>query len=142
MTMVILSRKKDNINPNILWVIITILYPLRSLIFALDLPLSITIVAASFRGISYGMVLAANIGCIEKICGIENVTAALFIMAIFTAIVQALSNLVFGNVIEVVGYQAFFIIVASCGFFGMVINLVYQIKHNFKYEVKDKEQLN
>ena len=141
-TMFILSKVTEKINPNILWVIITILYPLRSLIFAIDLPLPITIVAASLRGISYGMVLVVNIRCVEKICGIENVTASFFIMAIFTAIIQALSNLVFGNVIEEVGYQVFFGIVASAGFIGMVINLVYQIKHKFTYDIKNKEQLN
>ena len=141
-TMFILSKVTEKINPNILWVIITILYPLRSLIFAIDLPLPITIIAASLRGISYGMVLVVNIRCVEKICGIENVTASFFIMAIFTAIIQALSNLVFGNVIEEVGYQVFFGIVASAGFIGMVINLVYQIKHKFTYDIKNKEQLN
>lgn len=134
LVMFILSRRSEKVNVNISWVIISILYPLRSLIFALDLPLSLTIIAASFRGISYGLLLAVNVKCIEKICGIENVTAALFIMAIFTAIIQALSSFVFGGMIEEVGYQFFFMIVSICGFTGMVINLVYQIKHNFKYE--------
>ncbi len=134
LTMVLLSRRSDKLNANILWIIITILYPLRSLIFALDLPLPISIVAASFRGVSYGLVLMANVKCIEKICGIENVTAALFIMAIFTAIIQAISSFVFGGMIENIGYQFFFAIVSACGFLGMIINLVYQIKHNFKYE--------
>jgi hypothetical protein len=104
------------------------------LIFALDLPLPISIIAASFRGFSYGLVLMANVKCIEKICGIENVTASLFIMAIFTAIIQAISSFVFGGMIEEVGYQFFFAIVSICGFIGMIINLVYQYKHNFKYE--------
>lgn len=140
-TMVILSRKSDKLNPNIIWVIITILYPLRSLIFAINLPLPLIIFAASFRGLSYGMVLTVNIKCVEKICGIENVTAAYFIMAIFTAIVQALSNFVFGNVIESVGYHAFFFIVAGCGFLGMIINLIYQVKHKFTYEANQKEPL-
>ena len=133
-TMFLLSRRSDKINVNIVWIIVTILYPLRSLIFALNLPLPITIVAASFRGISYGLILSVNVKCIEKICGIENVTAALFIMAIFTAIVQAISSFVFGGMIEEIGYQFFFIIVSACGFLGMIINLIYQIKHNFKYE--------
>lgn len=141
-TMVILSRKSDKLNLNILWVVITILYPLRSLIFALNLPLPITIVAASLRGISYGMILVVNVRCIEKICGIENVTASLFLMAIFTAIVQALSSFVFGGLIEEIGYQLFFIVVSICGFSGMIINLIYQIKHKFKYEVEEKEWLN
>ena len=132
--MVFLSRRGENLNLNIIWVIITILYPLRSLIFALDFPLPVSIVAASFRGLSYGLILVVNIRCIEKICGIENVTAAFFIMAIFTAIIQALSNFVFGNVIENVGFRVFFLIVSGCGFTGMIINLIYQIKHKFKYE--------
>lgn len=136
-TMIISSRKSAQINPNILWVVISILYPLRSLIFALDLPLSISIFAASFRGVSYGLLLVVNIRCVEKICGIENVTAAFFIMAIFTAIIQAVSNLVFGNIIEIYGFQLFFLTVSICGFIGMILNLVYQITHNFKYGIKE-----
>ena len=134
LTMLILSRRSDKININIIWIIVTILYPLRSLIFALDLPLPISIIAASFRGVSYGLILMANVKCIEKICGIENVTASLFIMAIFTAIIQAVSSFVFGGMIEEVGYQFFFAIVSVSGFIGMIINLLYQFKHNFKYE--------
>lgn len=141
-TMFILSKKSDKLNLNVLWVIVSILYPLRSLIFALGLPLPITICFSLLRGLSYGMILVANVRCIEKICGIENVTSALFIMAIFTAIVQALCNFVFGNVIQEIGYQTFFMIVSICGFSGMVINLIYQLKHNFKYEVNEKEWLN
>ena len=139
--MLILSKKTDKINPNIIWVIITILYPLRALVYALDLPLPLIIIATSFRGIAYGLMLTVNIMCVEKICGIENVTASFFIMAIFTAVIQALSHFVFGNVIEEVGYQVFFLIVAICGFSGMVINLIYQIKHKFTYDEKNKEQL-
>lgn len=137
-TMIFLSRRSERINPNVLWVVITILYPLRSLVFALDLPLPVSIIAASLRGFSYGMLLVANIRCIEKICGIENVTAAYFILAIFTAVIQAISNLVFGNVIENFGFQFFFLIVGLCGVVGMILNLFYQIKHKFTYDIKEK----
>ena len=133
-TMLLLSTKFKKANPNILWVLITILYPLRSLIFALDLQIEITIVAASFRGFGYGMVLYANMKCVEKICGIENVTAAFFIMAIFTAIIQAVSNFVFGNLIDSLGYQVFFFSVFVLGFIGMIINLIYQFKVKFSYD--------
>ena len=141
-TMVILSKKEDKFNLNVLWTIISITYPLRSIIFSLGLPLVVTIPFSLLRGISYGMLLVANVRCIEKICGIENVTSALFIMAIFTAIVQALCSFVFGSVIQEIGYQPFFLIVGLLGVIGMVINLIYQIKHNFKYEANEKEWLN
>lgn len=134
--MLVLSRKNIKLNLNIIWIIISILYPLRSLIFALDLPLPISIAAASFRGISYGLLLVANIRCVEKICGIENVTAAFFIMGIFTAIIQALSNFVFGNVIESIGFNYFFLIVSLCGFLGMIINLIFQFSIKFEYDKK------
>ena len=138
LVMFILSKTKKKLNLNVMWVIISILYPLRSLLFALELPLPITIIAALLRGISYGFILVANVRCIEKICGIENVTSALFIMAIFTAIVQSLCNFVFGSVIENIGYQPFFLIVSVLGFVGMIINLIYQIKHKFEYVVNKK----
>ena len=70
------------------------------------------------------MVLTANVRCIEKICGIENVTSALFIMAIFTAIVQALCSFVFGNVIEEIGYQPFFLIVGIAGIVLFLVGII------------------
>lgn len=136
--MYILSKKNDKLNLNKLWVLISILYPLRSIIFALGLPLPITIVFSLLRGVSYGMILTVNVRCVEKICGIENVTSALFVMAIFTAIIQALCNFVFGSVIEQIGYQVFFLIVGISGFIGMIVNLIYQVKHNFTYVVNEK----
>ena len=135
--MFILSRRNRKINENIIWVIISILYPLRSLLFALGVPLPIAIVASLLRGISYGLVLVANIRCLEKIVGLENVTAAFFIMAVFTALIQAVSNLVFGNLIEVVGYKSFFAVVAAIGFSGAIINMIYQLKNKFRYNVKN-----
>lgn len=126
----ILSRMNKEINENIAWIVITLLYPLRSLLFSLGLPIPLTIFAALLRGISYGLILAVNVKCLSKICGIENVTAAFFIMAIFTAIVQIISNFSFGNIIDWIGYQAFFGIVAGVGFLGTIINLVYQPSKN------------
>jgi hypothetical protein len=135
--MLVLSRNEKLINENIIWIIITLLYPLRSLLFALGIPLPFAIIAALLRGISYGLILVVNIRCLEKIVGLENVTTAFFVMAIFTAIIQAISNFVFGNIIEVVGYKAFFAVVAAIGFTGAIINLIYQFKNKFKYNIKN-----
>jgi MFS family permease len=135
--MLVLSRNEKLINENIIWIIITLLYPLRSLLFALGIPLPFAIIAALLRGISYGLILVVNIRCLEKIVGLENVTTAFFVMAIFTAIIQAISNFVFGNIIEVVGYKAFFAVVAVIGFTGAIINLIYQFKNKFKYNIKN-----
>lgn len=134
--MVFLSKRIERINENIIWIFITLLYPLRSLIFSLGLPLPLVIIGSLLRGFAYGMALTVNVRCIEKICGIENVTAAYFIMAIFTAIIQAISNFAFGNVISQIGYKAFFAIVAAIGFAGAILNIVYQFKNNFQYNVK------
>jgi predicted MFS family arabinose efflux permease len=133
------SRKKVKMNENIIWVIISILYPLRSILFFFDLPLPLTIIAAMFRGISYGLVLYVNIKCVEKICGIENITAAYFIMAIFTAIIQTVANFTFGNLISSVGYPTFFLIVGLVGLTGAIINLIYQFKNKFQYNIVKKE---
>lgn len=135
--MVILSKKSERINENIIWILITLFYPLRSLLFALDLPTPLIIAAALLRGVGYGLVLTVNMRCVEKICGIENVTAAFFIMAIFTAIIQAVSNFVFGNIISEIGYKAFFAVVSAIGFSGAILNIVYQFKNNFKYNIKE-----
>ena len=136
--MLFFSKKTSFINENIIWVIITLVYPLRSMVFALGLPLPFAIGVSLLRGLAYGLILVVNIRCVSKICGIENVTAAFFIMAIFTAIIQAISIFVFGNVIEKIGYRAFFALVAAVGFAGAIINLLYQLKNNFKYNLKQK----
>ena len=135
-TMFILSKKENKININILWLIATILYPLRSLILAADLPLVVKIIATNLRGISYGIILVVNVRCISKICGIENVTASLFLMGIFTAVIQIIAHFFYGKIITYIGYNYFFLIVGLIGLIGMSINLIYQIKHKFSYDDK------
>ena len=135
-TMFILSKKENKININILWLIATILYPLRSLILATDLPLVVKIIATNLRGISYGIILVVNVRCISKICGIENVTASLFLMGIFTAVIQIIAHFFYGKIITYIGYNYFFLIVGLIGLIGMSINLIYQIKHKFSYDDK------
>lgn len=135
-TMFILSKKENKININILWLVATILYPLRSLILATDLPLVLKIIATNLRGISYGIILVVNVRCISKICGIENVTASLFLMGIFTAVIQIIAHFFYGKIITHIGYNYFFLIVGLIGFVGMSINLIYQIKHKFSYDDK------
>lgn len=120
-------------NDSIAWVIIGMAYLLRLLVFFLDLPLPLVIAFAVLRGVSMGLLLPTNLRCIEKICGIENVTPAYFVLAIGSSIVQSIASFTFGNLISLIGYPNFFGIVALLCFVGNTLNIIYQIKHKFNY---------
>ena len=63
----------------------------------------------------------------------ENVTTALFILSIGITIIQTLSNYLFGNLIVLVGYPIFFLIIGLVGILGNIIHLIYLSNHKFNY---------
>ena len=138
-TMFIISRKKK-VNINILWLVVGLTYSLRSFVIFLDLPKELIIFFALLRGVSYGMLLATNLLAIGRICGLSNITAALFVIAIGTSIIQTISNFCFGTLIEIVGYPVFYGIISAIAFFGFVLNLIYQIYHKFEYPLYKKKE--
>ena len=129
--LLILSKLK--IKSDYIWMIAGITYMLRSLLLSFDLPLPFLALAALLRGVSYAFLLHANIRMISKICGMENVTTALFILSIGITIIQTLSNYLFGNLIVLVGYPIFFLIIGLVGILGNIIHLIYLSNHKFNY---------
>lgn len=131
--LLVLSKIGDKFNNAILFLLSGTVYMLRALAFALSLPTPVLIFITLLRGLSYGCFVHANIRLLKRICGIENVTTAYFVLGIGVAVVQTISHFTFGNLISVVGYPSFFMVVASIGIIGNILHWSYLIKKKFSY---------
>lgn len=131
---ILTTSKNKKLTPNIAYTILGLVYLIKVLAFALDLPLPVLIVCSFLRGVAYGLYLPACIKAIEQICGIKNVTCGCFIMGILTAIIRSISLFTFGNLINMIGYPNFFLIIFFIVLGGNIINIIFQIIHHFSYE--------
>ncbi len=129
-----LSKHGDRFDNTKLFFIAGLAYSFRAIILAFNPPLPLLIMGALFRGIGYGFFVHVNIRLIKRICGIENVTAGLFILAIGVALVQTISSYVFGNLVQLLGYPMFFGIIAIIGLLGNVIHFIYLKTNGFSYK--------
>lgn len=129
----IASNKFSHINENLALIIYGIAFFLRSLILAFNLPLPLLIMTSLLRGVAYGFYFPYLVKAIKNICGLRNVTCALFILFIFKSVFKSLSLVTFGTLIENVGYYKFFLISALVILFGLIINLIFNIRYKFKY---------
>lgn len=132
-TMLIISKFNLQKYYSLGWVIFALLCTIRFFIFFIDVSLPFAIVIAFFRGLGFGLFLAISIPTIERICGLGNVTAGLFILALSSAVIQGIANFSFGNIIYQIGYPAFFGIVSLFTFMAMIICLIYFIFHKFEF---------
>ena len=85
------------------------------------------------RGVAYGFYLLFSIKALAEICGLKNVTCAVFVVAIFNAVIQALTLMLFGRWITDIGYAKFYFITFVIVLIGNVINFIYAIYHKFDY---------
>ena len=129
----IASNRFTHINENGALMIYGLAFFLRSFILAFDLPLPFLIGASLLRGVAYGFYFPYLVRAIKNICGLRNVTCALFILFIFKSIFKSLSLVMFGTLIENVGYNSFFLISALVILLGLIINIIFNIKYKFKY---------
>ncbi len=129
----IISNKFIHINENIAIIIYGLSFFLRSFLFAFDLPLPIIIVASLLRGVAYGFYFPYSIKAIKNICGIRNVTCALFILFIFKSLFKSIALVSFGTIIENVGYYKFYLLSAFVILVGVIINIIFNIVYKFKY---------
>ena len=129
----IASNKFSHMNENLALMIYGLAFFLRSLILVFDLPLPLLIIASLLRGVAYVFYFPYLVKAIKNICGLKNVTCALFILFIFKSIFKSISLVTFGSLIENVGYSRFFLISAFVMLFGLIINVVFNIVYKFKY---------
>jgi predicted MFS family arabinose efflux permease len=131
----IISSRFKHINENIALIIYGVSFFLRSLILAFDLPLPFIIIASLLRGVAYGFYFPYLVKAIKNICGLKNVTCALFVLFIFKSIFKSIALVSFGTLIEFVGYYKFYMISAIVLFIGVALNLIFNLVHKFKYPI-------
>ena len=127
------SNKFSHLNENVALILYGLAFFFRSFILAFDLPLPFLIFASLLRGAAYGFYFPYLIKAIKNICGLRNVTCALFILFIFKSVFKSIALVSFGTLIENVGYDKFFLISAIVILVGIIISLVFNFKWKFKY---------
>lgn len=101
------------------------MYFLRSFLLGFKLPIFLIIAIVFLRGISWGCVLAIHIKYLIKLVGLKNITAAIFILAIFTSIFSFIASNIFGRVIETIGYNFTYLIIGIICASATVLYLCY-----------------
>jgi PPP family 3-phenylpropionic acid transporter len=103
---------------------------LRFITYSLPLPLPIVILMTMLRGLSWGIFIYTHIKYIIKIVRMENITMAILIVTLLYSIYTGIGNLLSGQLIEVYGYNVFFILQTALIFLGLVSFLVFTPKIN------------
>ena len=127
------SNKFSHLNENVALILYGLAFFLRSFILAFDLPLPFLIIASLLRGVAYGFYFPYLVKAIKNICGLKNVTCALFILFIFKSVFKSIALVSFGTLIEQLGYSKFFFISAMVMLVGLMISLAFNIMWKFKY---------
>lgn len=135
--LLVLSKWFKKVNPNLLLLIASFLFVIRMFINFSNLPVGWVIAFSGLRGISYAILLHTMFSYIIKLVGIENTTSAILIVNLGNAIIVALGNNLFGQLIAVTSYQTLYLSGMICASIGFLIGLARFIY----YKVKKKQDL-
>jgi len=113
----------------------SILFVVRFITYALNLPLSVIIIITMFRGVSWGTIIYMNIKYIIKIVKLENITTAILILTLFFSIFIGVGNYIFGYFIHIYGYNFLYMILTLL----IVLGIVYFILFTPKPSVLEEE---
>ncbi len=115
-----------------LFIIVGVSYVIRLLLIALNLPLPLVLFSAFFRGLAWGIVLSIHLKHLIKIVKIENITAAILILVLVAALIQAIGTSICGILIDNHGFSVVYfgltIIVAVTTLINAVSTIVYNNK--------------
>jgi MFS family permease len=111
-------------------IIAAVLFAVRYVVIALDLPLPVILIASLLRGVSWGIIIDINIKYITKIVKTENITMALLIVTLLYSIYSGIGNILAGSFIENFGYSNFYILQTALILLGLVSFLVFTPKIN------------
>jgi PPP family 3-phenylpropionic acid transporter len=128
LTMILLYRYGSKVSER-QWIIIAlILIIIRFGTYALDLPLIPVLVVSSFKGISWGIILFANIKYIIKIVGIKQVTAAILVNSIANSIISVIAHPILGYIYKNIGFPQLFLIIIVIMIIGIIYNAIFPPK--------------
>ena len=121
----IFNKKSDKLNNNILLLIASIMVVLRSIVFASYMPLIGVIIASSFRGVAYAILLHVAFKKIVDIVGENNSTFGVMIMTFCQSIFVFSFNIIDGFIIEHTStYAYFYFLMALFGCISMLIMII------------------
>ncbi|MDP2426496.1 MAG: MFS transporter [Candidatus Izemoplasmatales bacterium] len=108
-----------------LYIAATVMFSLRFLVYALNMPIWIVAISTLFRGIAWGIILFAHIKVVLKIVKVENVFLGILLITLTFSIYTGLGSLYFGHFIEQYGYGLFYMIHMIIIAIGLVFYLVF-----------------
>lgn len=135
-SMFVYSKIGKKIKDKYAYLLIAVVYLLRSLVIALDLPLFIVIPFTCLRGIAWGLVLSVHVNYLRKIVGINNLTKSIFVLALAVSLFQIIGLNISGNIIENFGYNTLYMIISIFILFVIIVTIIYAVitKHKLKDE--------
>jgi len=111
-----------------LFLIANVLILFRYITYSLNLPLPIIIITTMLRGVSWGIYLYAHMKYIIKIVKMENITMAILIVTLLSSIYAGVGSVGAGWVINVFGYQVFYLVLTGLITIGLIAFLVFTPK--------------
>jgi len=109
-------------------IIASITFIVRFLIYFLDVPLEVVIIATLLRGIAWGIILYVHIKYVINIVKLENVTTAILIITLLFSIFTGVGNFLTGSFVRINGYPALYLILAILIAVGFISFLVFTPK--------------
>lgn len=111
-----------------LMIIATSTFLLRFLIYFIEAPVEVVILATLLRGVAWGIVLYVHIKYVINIVKLENVTTAILIITLLFSIFTGVGNYLTGSFVRVNGYPLLYLILAGLILLGFISFLVFTPK--------------
>ncbi|MGE0003408.1 MAG: MFS transporter [Candidatus Izemoplasmatales bacterium] len=125
LTLRFLTLKGNMFPERVMMIFASILFVVRFLAYALNLPLWLLIAITMFRGVSWGTVIYTNIKYVIRIVKLENITTAILIMTLLFSMFTAIGNFFFGRLISQVGYNSLYFVITMVIVVGLLFFLAF-----------------
>lgn len=113
----------------------SLLFMIRFLTYALNLPIEVLIIFTMFRGLSWGTIIYTNIKYIIKIVKVENVTTAILIVTLAFSVYTGVGNFVSGTFIENHGFNWLYLVNLILIGVGLIFFILFSPKITYDEQV-------
>jgi len=134
LTLRYLSTKGTLFKERNLIIFASLLFIIRFLTYALNLPIEVMIIFTMFRGLSWGTIIYTNIKYIIKIVKVENVTTAILIVTLAFSVYTGVGNFLSGTFIQNHGFYWLYLVNLILIAIGLLFFIVFTPKINNKDE--------
>jgi len=111
-----------------LMIIATVTFIIRFLIYFIEAPLEIIIIATLLRGVAWGIILYVHIKYVINIVKLENVTTAILIITLLFSIFTGIGNFFTGTFVRINGYPVLYLILSLLITIGFISFLAFTPK--------------